>query len=206
MLPLFGGACALGASAQDADDAQQLELHKDTPKLDKLPEKKPLRAGIEHNATLEQKQQKQKKKALKSRASRNGFDGKRRGGATVGGTGLKSGADNSMLQSATQRGIGIIGVRFEAMEGFPPRVQFVFPGTPAANVGVLPNDFIVAVDGVPTVGLTKDECYDLIVGTPNTPVTLSLRRGGGFLVRTMNRMDFTELSDPSIRNAYGFHL
>ena len=111
-----------------------------------------------------------------------------------------------MLESQTKRGIGIIGVKFIAYEKMPPIINRVFAGTPAAKAGLQPNDAIVAVDGVPTYGLRKEECYDLIVGTPNTPVTLSIRRGTSFSVYTMTRMDHTELTSPSIRRAYGIDL
>lgn len=100
------------------------------------------------------------------------------------------------------RSIGIIGVKFLKVSEKPPVINRVFPGTPAWNSGLQVNDIIVAVDGVPTYGLSKDECYDLIVGTPNTPVTISVMRHGGFMAKTMTRMDFNDIPDPAVRRDY----
>lgn len=100
------------------------------------------------------------------------------------------------------RSIGIIGVKFLKVAEKPPVINRVFPGTPAWKVGLRVNDIIVAVDGVPTYGLTKDDCYNLIVGTPNTPVTISVMRQGAFEVKSMLRMDFNEIPDPAVRRDY----
>ena len=101
-----------------------------------------------------------------------------------------------------ERSVGIIGIKFMKMGGDPPLVNRVFPGTPAYKMGFSVNDSIVAVDGVPTYGLTKDECYDLIVGTPNTPITVTLLHRGNFEVKNMMRMDFNEIPDPMVRRDY----
>lgn len=108
----------------------------------------------------------------------------------------------NMLNTGTLSGIGIIGVKFEMIIGRPPTIKIVFSGTPASDEGIRPNDVIVAVDGVPTYGLTKEEVYDLIVGTPHTPVTLSLQRGGDFSVKRLTRMDFNEIPDPQVKADY----
>jgi hypothetical protein len=100
------------------------------------------------------------------------------------------------------RTIGIIGIKFLKVGERPPLVNRVFPGTPAYKNGLSVDDIIVAVDGVPTSGLTKDECYDLIVGTPNTPITVTLMHHGSFEVKNMVRMDFNEIPDPMVRRDY----
>ena len=179
-----------------------------TPKVDKI---EPYKAGIEHNKYLEKKAKKKpKKKAkpkkLKSQADKNQFQGRSLFGSKLDNQNLNSSLDSNFLQSQTTRGIGIIGVKFIAYPSQPPVINQVFPGTPAHKAGLLPLDVIVAVDGVPTSGLTKEECYDLIVGTPNTPVTLSIRRGPSFTVYTMTRMDHTELTNPRVGKAYGVQL
>ena len=178
------------------------ELKPDTPKMDKMPEPETLKGGVQHNRVTEKK----KTTKLKAKTRKSRFKGRKARGGRADTKRLRSSVDNNLLESTAKRGIGIIGVRFVAMEGYPPVINTVFPGTPAYEKGLAPDDVIVAVDGVPTMGLTRDECYDLIVGTPNTPVTLSLRRGGSFIFRTMVRMDFTELTNPHVRNAYGFNL
>ncbi|MBX9666783.1 MAG: PDZ domain-containing protein [Candidatus Obscuribacterales bacterium] len=179
-------------------------LKPDVPKMDTLPSKEPLKGGIEHH-TKAQSEKKQKKK-LKAAASQSPFSGRSRTGGALDNNAFNAQVDESRLDASAERSIGIIGVRFVAMIGSPPVINTVFSNTPAAVAGIVPNDLIVAVDGVPTSGLTRDECYDLIIGTPNTPVTLSLRRGHNFFVRTMNRMDLNDMRDPRIKHAYMYHL
>jgi len=158
----------------------------------------PLQAGVEHNVKHSSSPPARRKpKKVQSKVDYvDLFNGSYRSGA------MQDGGELSRFNLESQRGIGIIGVRFLSMIGHQPVINTVFPGTPAAKVGVQAEDIIVAVDGVPTHGLTRDECYDLIVGTPNTPVTLSLRRNGTFFVRTMTRMDFLDIRDPRVQQAY----
>lgn len=178
------------------------ELTPDVPKLDLGPKKEPLKAGIQHN--IQQKTETKKRKKLKAQTSASPFSNAQR--AALDASRFNASADDSRLEAQAERSIGVIGVRFVSTNGYPPVINTVFPGTPAAASGLSSNDLIVAIDGVPTSGLSKDECYDLIIGTPNTPVTLSLRRGQNFFVRTMNRMDLNEMTDPRVRHAYMYHL
>jgi C-terminal processing protease CtpA/Prc len=115
---------------------------------------------------------------------------------------LQSRAKRDTLDAQVQSGVGIIGVRFIMGFGSAPVINRVFPGTPAAHVGLRSNDVIIAVDGIPTAGLTKEEVYGMIVGTPNTPVTVSVKRNGDFQAHTMNRMDFNEITDPAVKRDY----
>lgn len=186
------------ASSAIAND----ELTPDVPKLDLGPKKEPLKAGIQHN--IQQKTETKKRKKLKAQTSASPFSNAQR--AALDASRFNASADDSRLEAQAERSIGVIGVRFVSTNGYPPVINTVFPGTPAAASGLSSNDLIVAIDGVPTSGLSKDECYDLIIGTPNTPVTLSLRRGQNFFVRTMNRMDLNEMTDPRVRHAYMYHL
>ena len=195
LVPALLTGLVSAAIAADGDP----ELVPAVPKMDQVPRIDPLRAGVEHNT--QQQATKKKRKKLKVRAGKNKFDG-RTGSADADRGGLESSLGQSQLESEIQRGIGIIGVKFVAVSGHPPLIHTVFPGTPAAELGVRPDDEIVAVDGVPTSGLTREECYDLIVGTPNTPVTLSLKRGYGFVVKTLTRMDFNDIKDARVRRAY----
>lgn len=199
---------ASGAFAQEG--IQQLAqddpvLKPDIPKLDVVPKKEPLKGGVQHNFKGGADPVKKKKK-LKAAASNSQFQPKSRLGASLDNNRFNAQVDDTKLESQAERSIGIIGVRFVSTNGYPPVINTVFPGTPAATAGVVANDLIVAVDGVPTSGLTRDECYDLIIGTPNTPVTLSLRRGHNFFVRTMNRMDLNDMTDPRVKHAYMYHL
>jgi hypothetical protein len=108
----------------------------------------------------------------------------------------------TVLDAQAQLGIGIIGVKFVMALGRPPVINHVFPGTPAFEQGLKADDIIVAVDGVPTFGLTKDEVFNMIVGTPNTPVSISVRHNQDFRVCKMIRMDFNDIKDPRIRRDY----
>lgn len=187
-----------------------------TPKLDPEADKKPaivkpLQAGIQHTENFIPIPQ----KALKGKADDakpmrsgisdggRGFFGKMRGGAkTATTTPLKSGASNGILQSQATSGFGIIGVKFILANGNPPVINRVFTGTPADKVGMHPTDVIVAVDGVPTQGLSKEEVYDLIIGSPGTPVNVSIMSHGDFRVVTCVRMDINDITDPLVRRDY----
>jgi len=186
-----------------AATAQEDLLKPDVAKMDSLPKKEPLKAGIEHN--IKGQSDAKKKKKLKASTGQSNFRARSQN-AVLDNNRFNAQIDDTRLDAQAERSIGIIGVRFVSTNGYPPVINTVFPGTPAAGAGVAPNDLIVAVDGVPTSGLSRDECYDLIIGTPNTPVTLSLRRGHSFFVRTMNRMDLNEMTDPRVRHAYMYHL
>lgn len=114
--------------------------------------------------------------------------------------------DGNPLKAQAEQSIGIIGVKFVAQFGKPPVINEIFPNTPADKVGLRISDLIVAVDGVPTAGLTKDEVFDLIVGTPGTQVSLSILRNGDYSAVSCVRMDINELLDPRIRRDYLIHL
>ena len=101
-----------------------------------------------------------------------------------------------------EQSVGIIGVKFHKLSDGPAVINTVFAGTPAFKAGMHVDDQIVAVDGVPTRNLNKDQCYDLIVGSPNTPVTLSVLRRQNFDVKQMVRMDFNDIPDPLVRRDY----
>jgi hypothetical protein len=189
----------------------QPTLRPDVPKLDTAPTapgRSVLKGNIEHHAKVAAPP-KSKPKRLNSRIVRpdigslNGY----MKGKTDRSSPLQAGVQ-APLQSGVQepytidRSIGIIGIKFLKVGDRPPIVNRVFPGTPAYNTGFSVEDMIVAVDGVPTSGLTKDECYDLIVGTPNTPVTITLMHNGAFEKKSMTRMDFNEIPDPLVRRDY----
>lgn len=202
------GAVLLGsvsvAQAQTAPNPglgqSTYQLQMAEPKLDNTPvpqaipsKKEPLKAGVQHHEKLG-KEKKNKKFKLSQEKSR--LDMQTQNGR------LQSNTNQGFFDTSIQSNIGIIGVKFLCQQGYSPVVNNVFPGTPAFTAGIVPEDVIVAVDGVPTQGLNREECYDLIVGTPNTPVTLSLRHGGEFRAKTLTRMDFNDIKDPRIRQAY----
>lgn len=114
--------------------------------------------------------------------------------------------DQGGLSGSANSGVGIIGVKFVMSMGRPPVINRVFPLTPAFKVGLQTNDIIVAVDGIPTVGLSKEEVYDMIVGLPGTEVTLSIQRQGEYMSHTMLRMDLNDITDPYVRRDYLTHM
>lgn len=197
----------LATAAQDGSSGFKAA----TPQLDLSTPAKPhaLQAGIRHD-------EKDAPKKLRSNASQNSgsaplnaglnnFFGKlnKAGGArTAKVSPLKAKTSNGGFNVQAESSVGIIGVKFVLAVGKPPIINRVFPGTPAMDVGMRPHDAIVAVDGVPTYGLTKEEVYDLIIGSPGTPVKVSLMRDGDFRVVNCIRMDINELTDPVVRRDY----
>lgn len=125
----------------------------------------------------------------------------------------RAGVRDDSFDAQAESGIGIIGVKFQLAQGpalarvsrWPVIIQ-VFPMTPAAQMGLEINDAILAVDGIPTAGLTMAEIYDLIIGTPGTDVTLSIRRAGDYMAVTMTRMDLNDLNDAFIRRHYMMNM
>ncbi len=59
-----------------------------------------------------------------------------------------------------------------------------FPGTPAAEAGLLPGDLVLEIDGVSTQGMTLEEGVSLVRGERGTTVTLTVRREGETELRT----------------------
>jgi C-terminal processing protease CtpA/Prc len=186
-------------SEPEVPPGAQLKL--DIPKMDTPIKRKPLKGSIQHTLQLKPPPVKARTPQTGNAAS-NGLAGK----ATADNASVLKGKakqdKNDALSAAVQSGIGIIGVKFIMGFGRPPTINRVFPGTPAMEKGLRPNDIIIAVDGIPTFGLTKDEVYNMIIGTPHTPVTISVRRKNDFQVRTMERMDFNDITDPQVRRDY----
>ena len=70
------------------------------------------------------------------------------------------------------------------------RVVDVFPGTPAAKAGLLPNDLIIEVGSASLAGHTADYDSALIRGRPGTPVKLTVVDGRNTTVLTIVRQSF----------------
>ncbi len=172
------------------------ELKSDLPKLDKS-RRSPLKGSVQHQEIL-------KGKASGTEGSGTGqLDGSARQGQ-IDGRAQKGGFRGRLSRSNVpdEMGLGIIGVKFVMAFGRTPIIYEVFPGTPAAEVGMRPRDIILAVDGIPTAGLNKNEVYNMIVGQPNTMVTISFKRRGDFQIRQIMRMDLNKIGDPLLRRDY----
>ncbi len=200
-------AAALGFILQCAPAAvfadDEVLLKPDVPKLDTHLEapKKTLKGTVQHSHKQPEVAPKPVSAGVNQSGSSLGIPGQGKLGSPRRNQ-LKAQTRNSALDAGVMAGIGIIGVKFEMIVGRPPTIKLVFSGTPASDEGIRINDVIVAVDGIPTYGLTKEEVYDLIVGTPHTPVTLSLQRGQDFSVKKLTRMDFNDIPDPQVKADY----
>lgn len=192
---------ALVFSPVAAAAADDVLLKPDVPKMDTPVEAPPktLKGNIQHSHTQGEPARKPQSTGANRTGSTLGLPGLGKFGSRAP---MKAQARNNPLDASILAGIGIIGVKFEMAMGRPPTIKLVFTGTPASDQGIQVDDVIVAVDGIPTYGLTKEEVYDLIVGTPHTPVTLSLQRGGDFSVKRLTRMDFNEITDPKVKADY----
>jgi PDZ domain len=195
-------------ASQSTDSDPVLKM--DVPKLDQLPQRKTLKGGVFHHEALAPKVNKlqtgtsnlnasvkaqSQESKLKTQAPKKGILSMFKGRAA-------REKQHEPFNLVVPDGVGIIGVKFVLGFGLPPTINRVFPGTPAHSAGLREKDIIVAVDGVPTSGLTKEEVYQMIVGLPDTPVTVSVLRNGDFLAKTMNRMDFNDIPDPEVKHDY----
>ncbi len=173
------------------------ELKPDLPKLDKSKieqsqiKHEPLKGSVQHQEVVKNERQ---------YGSLGNGQGSLDGSANRGQ--MRGNVNSGRSRDPNEIGLGIIGVKFATGFGRLPIVYEVFPGTPAAKAGMDVRDLIIAVDGIPTMGLTKDEIYNMIVGQPNTQVTISYRRKNNFQVCTLTRMDLNKLPDPMLRRDY----
>jgi C-terminal processing protease CtpA/Prc len=190
-------------------DEQVPELKPDLPKLGvprprsaPLPHRQ-LKGSVQHSEVM-----KSKGEQLQTKAKENGqFDNSTAQGKLDGRLGkelfkLKGRQIKGGLNQTTETGLGIIGLKFAIFFGRAPMIYQVFAGTPAAEAGLKPRDTIIAVDGIPTLGLAKNEVYNMIVGQPGTQVTISFNHRGNFQTSTMTRMDVNAITDPRVRRDY----
>ena len=193
--------------------ADEPVLKPDVPKFDATdsPDRSTLKGTIEHRLSVPPPAPRKSKKLNAATSANNnkppdfqlsGAQRAQRDRERV----LKARAQEQALKArqpfTIEQSVGIIGVRFHKLPDGPAVINTVFAGTPAAKSGMHVDDQIVAVDGVPTRNLNKDQCYDLIVGSPDTPVTLSVLRRQNFDVKQMVRMDFNDIPDPLVRRDY----
>ncbi len=93
------------------------------------------------------------------------------------------------LRSNAGEHIGI-GVTMELDESGFGRIVTVNANGPAKEAGLLPDDRIVAVDGVSVLQKTLSEIVAMISGEENTSVTLTVRRGNTDIDYTIVRKTF----------------
>jgi carboxyl-terminal processing protease len=69
-----------------------------------------------------------------------------------------------------------IGAYVDGEEGQGLRIVSPFPGSPAEAAGLLPEDLIIAVDGIDITGLTEAEAIGLVRGPAGSTVALTVLR------------------------------
>ena len=78
---------------------------------------------------------------------------------------------------ASREGFGGIGVSLDT-EGADVRIAEVLPDTPAALAGLRVDDIIIAIDGVDTATLPREEAVQRLRGPADSVVTLAVARAG----------------------------
>jgi len=81
-----------------------------------------------------------------------------------------------------------IGIKMESLNGYI-HVNQVFSNSPAEEAGVLPQDYIIKVNGEDISGWTTTKAASLIKGEKGTEVTVTFLRGNNTYERTMVRSD-----------------
>jgi len=86
-------------------------------------------------------------------------------------------AAHEMMKSETEGKFGGVGIRIAIREG---RLTVVtpLPGTPAYELGILPGDIIMKIEGKDTKDITLSQAVEFLRGTPGTKVTISILREG----------------------------
>jgi carboxyl-terminal processing protease len=85
--------------------------------------------------------------------------------------------DVARERRASRDGFGGIGVSLDT-EGADVRIAEVLPDTPADSAGLRVNDIIVAIDGVDTATLPREEAVLRLRGPADSIVTLAVARTG----------------------------
>ena len=87
-------------------------------------------------------------------------------------------ADNNEFQQNIEGNFGGIGAELGMNAQNQVTVIAPLPGTPAAAVGLKPDDVITAVNGSSTDGMSVDAVVNVVRGNVGTKVTLSIMRAG----------------------------
>lgn len=84
--------------------------------------------------------------------------------------------DFKNMQVQTRGEFGGLGIEV-TMENSVVKVVSPIDDTPAAKANIKPNDYIIAIDDQPVMGLTLTEAVDKLRGKPQTRVSLAIVRG-----------------------------
>jgi protocatechuate 3,4-dioxygenase beta subunit len=72
-----------------------------------------------------------------------------------------------------------IGVQFEQLPAGPPKVRFVYEGTPAEKAGIKYGDVFLEVDGVSLAGMPMKDILPRTRGAEGTTARIRVQRDGG---------------------------
>ncbi|MBY0402513.1 MAG: PDZ domain-containing protein [Cyanobacteria bacterium] len=86
--------------------------------------------------------------------------------------------DPALLEPIPDSGPGIVGLDLLIQPKQYPVIQGVFRGSPAALVGMQPQDFILEVDGISTLGKSKEQVDAQISDVPGQQVKFKVLRNG----------------------------
>ena len=81
--------------------------------------------------------------------------------------------DMQMLMSKTYGGIGAIITKLKEDNVI---VSEPYAGSPAQKYGLVCGDEILAIDGIPTIGLGSSECSEMMKGKPGSKVVFTVRK------------------------------
>jgi hypothetical protein len=98
---------------------------------------------------------------------------------------------------------GFVGIKFVIDSGYPI-VNECFEGSPARKAGIQSDDQICAVDGKSTLGLNRDQIYDLIIGPVGTSVSVTVSRRSETLVFKLTRAALNKFASPSVQHDYQY--
>lgn len=94
-------------------------------------------------------------------------------------------ADHKQVEENAYAGIGVAITTLEDGSGF--EVTQVEPNGPAQEAGVLPGDWIIAIDGQSAKGMTTKEAKNLVRGKEGSFVSMTLLRGGEEITVSVER-------------------
>lgn len=85
-------------------------------------------------------------------------------------------------------------------------VTSVIDNSPAKRAGIMPGDYIAAVNSVSTEGLTVTQVRSLVVGTTGTDVTVTVKRGDAFVDITCTRavVEVTQTATKMLDNGVAY--
>jgi carboxyl-terminal processing protease len=101
-------------------------------------------------------------------------------------------------QAVDQKYSGI-GVKMDLSSGYP-LIESVFKDSPAQQGGLLPGDFIIAVDGQSVANMEYEQLRELVLGETGTQVVITFKRNEQESKVTLTRADIAYTVDLTMRD------